>query len=72
MISSYTTHTSDGDNVLFSSLLGYFVQDAGDIILTGHARGSWEFLIHHALVRLRACRHVIFNLTRAMLCFLFR
>ncbi|KAL0973197.1 hypothetical protein UPYG_G00200180 [Umbra pygmaea] len=29
---------------------GYFVQDAGDIILTGHARGSWEFLIHHALV----------------------
>ncbi|XP_061575620.1 TLC domain-containing protein 1 [Cololabis saira] len=29
---------------------GYFVQDAGDIILTGHARGSWEFLLHHALV----------------------
>ncbi|CDQ81618.1 unnamed protein product [Oncorhynchus mykiss] len=29
---------------------GYFVQDAGDIILTGHARGSWEFLIHHVLV----------------------
>lgn len=29
---------------------GYFVQDACDIILTGHARGSWEFLIHHALV----------------------
>ncbi|XP_073337627.1 TLC domain-containing protein 1 [Pagrus major] len=29
---------------------GYFVQDAGDIILTGHARASWEFLIHHALV----------------------
>ncbi|XP_044057142.1 TLC domain-containing protein 1 isoform X1 [Siniperca chuatsi] len=29
---------------------GYFVQDAGDIILTGHGRGSWEFLLHHALV----------------------
>ncbi|XP_029303078.1 TLC domain-containing protein 1 [Cottoperca gobio] len=29
---------------------GYFVQDAGDIILTGHARASWEFLIHHVLV----------------------
>ncbi|KAG7266431.1 hypothetical protein CRUP_030654 [Coryphaenoides rupestris] len=29
---------------------GYFVQDAGDIILSGHARGSWEFLIHHVLV----------------------
>ncbi|KAM4589367.1 TLC domain-containing protein 1 [Fundulus diaphanus] len=29
---------------------GYFVQDAGDIILTGHARGSWEFLLHHAMV----------------------
>ncbi|XP_054459919.1 TLC domain-containing protein 1 [Anoplopoma fimbria] len=29
---------------------GYFVQDAGDIILTGHARQSWEFLLHHVLV----------------------
>ncbi|XP_075892524.1 TLC domain-containing protein 1 [Nelusetta ayraudi] len=29
---------------------GYFVQDAGDIILSGHARGSWEFLLHHVLV----------------------
>ncbi|KAM9853238.1 TLC domain-containing protein 1 [Aulostomus maculatus] len=29
---------------------GYFMHDAGDIILTGHARGSWEFLLHHALV----------------------
>ncbi|XP_008307621.1 TLC domain-containing protein 1, partial [Cynoglossus semilaevis] len=29
---------------------GYFVQDAADIIFTGHARGSWEFLLHHALV----------------------
>ncbi|XP_013879571.1 TLC domain-containing protein 1 [Austrofundulus limnaeus] len=29
---------------------GYFVQDAADIILTGNARGSWEFLLHHAMV----------------------
>ncbi|KAM3615380.1 uncharacterized protein V6R79_001258 [Siganus canaliculatus] len=29
---------------------GYFVQDAGDIILSGQARGSWEFLVHHVLV----------------------
>ncbi|XP_029963493.1 TLC domain-containing protein 1 [Salarias fasciatus] len=29
---------------------GYFVQDAADIILSGHARGSWEFLLHHAMV----------------------
>lgn len=42
------------DNVPFSFLLGYFVQDAGDIILTGHARASWEFLLHHALVKWHA------------------
>ncbi|XP_059187282.1 TLC domain-containing protein 1 [Centropristis striata] len=29
---------------------GYFVQDAGDIILTGHAKASWGFLLHHVLV----------------------
>uniref|UniRef100_A0A3B1KFN5 TLC domain containing 1 n=1 Tax=Astyanax mexicanus TaxID=7994 RepID=A0A3B1KFN5_ASTMX len=29
---------------------GYFIQDAGDIIFSGHARESWEFLIHHVLV----------------------
>ncbi|CAJ1065171.1 TLC domain-containing protein 1 [Xyrichtys novacula] len=29
---------------------GYFVQDASDIILTGHGKGSWEFLLHHVLV----------------------
>lgn len=29
---------------------GYFLQDACDIIYSGHARGSWEFLLHHALV----------------------
>ncbi|KAJ8276030.1 hypothetical protein COCON_G00077820 [Conger conger] len=29
---------------------GYFVQDACDIIFSGYARGSWEFLLHHAMV----------------------
>ncbi|XP_062873187.1 TLC domain-containing protein 1-like [Trichomycterus rosablanca] len=29
---------------------GYFLQDVGDIIFSGHARGSWEFLLHHFLV----------------------
>ncbi|XP_026859138.2 TLC domain-containing protein 1 [Electrophorus electricus] len=29
---------------------GYFIQDAGDIILSGYARESWEFLLHHMLV----------------------
>lgn len=49
--------------MLFYPLLGYFVQDAGDIILTGHARGSWEFLLHHALVRL-AFAMLVFLLKR--------
>ncbi|MBN3299772.1 TLCD1 protein, partial [Amia calva] len=31
---------------------GYFIQDAGDIILSGQARASWEFLLHHALLSL--------------------
>lgn len=29
---------------------GYFVHDASDIILSGHGRKSWEFLLHHVLV----------------------
>ncbi|KAK2827193.1 hypothetical protein Q7C36_018119 [Tachysurus vachellii] len=29
---------------------GYFIQDAGDIIFSGYARESWEFLLHHVLV----------------------
>lgn len=41
-------------SLILSVFSGYFVQDAGDIILTGHARGSWEFLLHHALVRQHA------------------
>ncbi|XP_018603733.1 TLC domain-containing protein 1 [Scleropages formosus] len=46
MYSSYTPLSY----LLICTSTGYFVQDAGDIILTGHARGSWEFLLHHALV----------------------
>ncbi|KAL6470076.1 hypothetical protein MHYP_G00211950 [Metynnis hypsauchen] len=29
---------------------GYFIQDVGDIIFSGYARESWEFLLHHAVV----------------------
>lgn len=29
---------------------GYFLQDACDVICTGNGRGSWEILLHHALV----------------------
>ncbi|KAI4878765.1 hypothetical protein NFI96_028776 [Prochilodus magdalenae] len=29
---------------------GYFIQDAGDIIFSGYARESWEFLVHHVVV----------------------
>ncbi|KAJ3591212.1 hypothetical protein NHX12_009159 [Muraenolepis orangiensis] len=36
--------------ILICLSTGYFVQDALDIILSGYAKGSWEFLAHHALV----------------------
>lgn len=29
---------------------GYFIQDAGDIIFSGHSKESWEFLLHHVVV----------------------
>ncbi|XP_026108025.1 calfacilitin-like [Carassius auratus] len=29
---------------------GYFIQDAGDIIFSGYAKASWEFLLHHVMV----------------------
>ncbi|XP_051956812.1 TLC domain-containing protein 1-like [Xyrauchen texanus] len=29
---------------------GYFIQDAGDIIFSGYAKESWEFLLDHVLV----------------------
>ncbi|XP_026221531.1 TLC domain-containing protein 1 [Anabas testudineus] len=45
----YTNHTPLS-YVLVCVSTGYFVQDAADIIMTGHARGSWEFLLHHSLV----------------------
>uniref|UniRef100_A0A671S4G4 TLC domain containing 1 n=1 Tax=Sinocyclocheilus anshuiensis TaxID=1608454 RepID=A0A671S4G4_9TELE len=28
----------------------YFIQDAGDIIFSGYAKASWEFLLHHVMV----------------------
>uniref|UniRef100_A0A3Q0RL15 TLC domain containing 1 n=1 Tax=Amphilophus citrinellus TaxID=61819 RepID=A0A3Q0RL15_AMPCI len=48
----YRPHTTYGVLFIYFIFLfsGYFVHDAGDIILSGHARGSWEFLLHHALV----------------------
>jgi len=29
---------------------GYFIQDAADIIFSGYAKASWEFLLHHFMV----------------------
>ncbi|NP_001006071.1 TLC domain-containing protein 1 [Danio rerio] len=29
---------------------GYFIEDAADIVFSGHAKASWEFLLHHVLV----------------------
>ncbi|KAM9801415.1 TLC domain-containing protein 1 [Neosynchiropus ocellatus] len=37
-------------SLLVSVSTGYFIHDACDIIFSGHARGSWEFLLHHTLV----------------------
>uniref|UniRef100_A0A671S5M9 TLC domain containing 1 n=1 Tax=Sinocyclocheilus anshuiensis TaxID=1608454 RepID=A0A671S5M9_9TELE len=34
----------------FVFLLCYFIQDAGDIIFSGYAKASWEFLLHHVMV----------------------
>ncbi|XP_029026945.1 TLC domain-containing protein 1 [Betta splendens] len=45
----YSYHTPPS-YVLLCVSTGYFVHDATDIIITGHARGAWEFLLHHALV----------------------
>ncbi|XP_016151542.1 TLC domain-containing protein 1 [Sinocyclocheilus grahami] len=28
---------------------GYFIQDAADIIFSGYAKASWEFLLHHVM-----------------------
>ncbi|XP_069082302.1 TLC domain-containing protein 1-like isoform X2 [Pleurodeles waltl] len=36
--------------LLLCASLGYFYMDAADIILSGQASASWEFLFHHALV----------------------
>ncbi|XP_022052469.1 TLC domain-containing protein 1 [Acanthochromis polyacanthus] len=50
MLSNLHSHHTPLAYLLVCVSTGYFVQDAGDIILTGHARGSWEFLLHHAMV----------------------
>lgn len=54
---AFVTVSSKTDKILefFFFLTGYFVHDATDIIFSGHAKGSWEFLLHHALVRQYAC-----------------
>nr|XP_046245477.1 TLC domain-containing protein 1 [Scatophagus argus] len=49
-LSNIHSHHTPLSYLLVCVSTGYFVQDAGDIILTGHARASWEFLLHHALV----------------------
>ncbi|XP_023673880.1 TLC domain-containing protein 1 [Paramormyrops kingsleyae] len=50
MLDNMHSHYTPLSYLLVCISTGYFVQDAGDIILTGHARGSWEFLLHHAMV----------------------
>ena len=46
---------------------GYFLQDAGDIILTGHTKESWEFLLHHVLVMCIICTGLILFSTASWL-----
>lgn len=31
--------------------LGYFIHDTVDIVASGQARASWEYLVHHIMVR---------------------
>ncbi|XP_061637695.1 TLC domain-containing protein 1 [Phyllopteryx taeniolatus] len=49
-ISDLHSHHTSLSYLLVCISTGYFVQDAADIILTGHGKESWEFLIHHTLV----------------------
>nr|XP_055036583.1 TLC domain-containing protein 1 [Misgurnus anguillicaudatus] len=44
-----STYTPDSYLLIVISS-GYFIQDAGDIIFSGYAKASWEFLLHHVLV----------------------
>ncbi|XP_017290786.1 TLC domain-containing protein 1 [Kryptolebias marmoratus] len=50
MLSNIPSYHTPLSYLLVCVSTGYFVQDAADIILSGHARGSWEFLVHHAMV----------------------
>lgn len=38
-----------------NSLLGYFIHDTLDIVVSQQARASWEYLVHHVMVRSRGC-----------------
>lgn len=49
-LSDIPFHNTPVSYLLVCVSTGYFVHDAGDIILTGNGRGSWEFLLHHVLV----------------------
>lgn len=35
-------------------LLGYFIHDTVDIVVSGQAQASWEYLVHHVMVS-RGC-----------------
>ncbi|XP_049928145.1 TLC domain-containing protein 1 [Epinephelus moara] len=50
MLSNIHSHHTPLSYLLICISTGYFVQDAADIILTGHGPSSWEFLLHHAMV----------------------
>ncbi|XP_031153494.1 TLC domain-containing protein 1 [Sander lucioperca] len=50
MLSNIHSYNTPLSYLLVCISTGYFVQDAGDIILTGHAKASWEFLVHHVVV----------------------
>ncbi|XP_054650374.1 TLC domain-containing protein 1 [Dunckerocampus dactyliophorus] len=50
MLNELHSYHTPSSYLLVCVSTGYFVQDSADIILAGHGRGSWEFLVHHALV----------------------
>lgn len=37
------------------SLLGYFIHDTVDIVVSKQTRASWEYLVHHVMVRSQWC-----------------
>ncbi|XP_076850187.1 TLC domain-containing protein 1-like isoform X1 [Brachyhypopomus gauderio] len=50
MLKDLYSHSTPVSYLLICTSSGYFIQDTGDIIFSGQARGSWEFLLHHFLV----------------------